>query len=204
MFPKTWLRSGVRARATALVPTRRAEAYALVERAISKYPPGFVEEHVERIYILSDLTFRGVRAGGSNSRRRIYVVIPPPGRGSGAYFERVFHSELSSVLLRRHRQLFDPNDWLRGTIPGFTYGASGAAAVRHGLADTHPTDWTLKQGFLYEYGMSSLENDWNSYAGYLLTHPERLTDFATRYPGVAHKQALTTRFYRALDPRFVF
>ena len=74
--------------------------------------------------------------------------------------------------------------------------------MRHGVAHAWPSDWALKQGFLYEYGMSSLENDVNSYAGFAFTHPGRLRDYATRYPGVAHKRGQTLAFYRAMDPRF--
>jgi len=201
MFPARWHRRGVEVRATPLPAARRATAEAWLAQALAAYPAGFVAQQLRGIYVLGSLSFRGVRAGGSNSRRRIYVVLPA-GSAAQRYFERVVHAELSSVLLRRYPQHFDQADWLRGTIPGFRYGASGAAAVRHGLAAAWPTPWTLKQGFLYEYGMSSVENDLNSYAGFLFAHPERLRAFAARYPGIAHKRALTLRFYRALDARF--
>ncbi len=201
-FPRKWSRRGVDVRATPLPPARRARAEAWLAAALAVYPAGLVERHLRSIHLLERLSFRGVQAGGSNARRRIYVVVPR-GRAARAYFERVVHAEFSSVLLRLRPELFDQAAWLRGTISGFRYGASGAAAVRHDLADARPTDWTLNQGFLYEYGMSSVENDFNSYAGFLFTHPERLAAFAAQYPGVAHKRALTVHFYRALDPRLV-
>ncbi len=200
-FPGKWHRPGVAVRATALARDRQPQADAWLAPALAKYPPGFLAEHLRGIHVLEALSFRGVRAGGSNSKRRIYVVLPR-GHAAQIYFERVVHAEISSVLLRRYRGSFDSAAWLRGTIPGFRYGASGAAAVRHGVANTWPTDWALKQGFLYEYGMSSLENDVNSYAGFVFTHPDRLRDFAARYPGVAHKRAQVLAFYRSLDPDF--
>lgn len=201
IFPPTWHRPGVDVRARPLAPARRPEARAWADAALAKYPADFLAGHVEAVHVLGGLAFRGVEAGGSNSRRRIYVVMPE-GHAARAYFERVVHAEISSILLRRYRSRFDQGTWLQGTIPGFRYGASGAAAVRHGAAGRWPTAWTLKQGFLYEYGMSSVENDVNSYAAFLFTHPERLRAYAAQHPGVAHKRASALAFYRALDPRF--
>ncbi|MDA1195368.1 MAG: hypothetical protein O2894_09305 [Planctomycetota bacterium] len=203
MFPNSWSRPGIEVAAAPLPPERVPTAHTWLTRALAVYPPGFVEQNVERIHLLGALSFRGVDAGGSNSRRRLYVVVPR-GPGAEAYFRRVVHAEFSSVLWRRHRALLDLDAWVRGTVPGFRYGASGAAAVRHGLADAQPTTWALQQGFLYEYGMSSIENDFNSYAGFLFGDPERLAAFAAQHPGVAHKRALTAAFYRALDARFAF
>ena len=202
IFPPTWHRSGVTVRARPLAAARQAEARAWTDAALAKYPSDFLHRHVDGVYVLGGLAFRGVEAGGSNSRRRIYVVMPE-GHAARAYFERVVHAEISSILLRRYRSRFDERAWLQGTIPGFRYGASGPAAVRHGVAGRWPTAWTLKQGFLYEYGMSSLENDFNSYAAFAFTHPQRLLSAGAHHPGgVGLKRALTLAFYRSLDPRF--
>ena len=201
-FPPRWRRGTVGASARPLDPARRATAQAWLGAALAKYPDGFLGRYVESIHLVGGLTFRGVQAGGTNSRRRIYVVVPS-GHAAQIYFERVVHAEISSILLRRHRDRFDQAAWREGTIPGFRYGASGAAAVRHGVAATWPTTWALKQGFLYEYGMSSVENDFNSYAGFAFTHPERLLRYGAEWPaGVGLKRALTLDFYRSLDPRF--
>lgn len=203
IFPPTWHRPAVDVRAAALGTARRAEATAWLDAALAKYPPGFLDRHVQAVYVLGSLRFRGVDAGGSNSKRRVYVVMPR-GHAARAYFERVVHAEISSILLRRYRSRLDTRTWVAGTMPGFRYGASGAAAVRHGVAHTWPTRWALQQGFLYEYGMSSLENDFNSYASFAFTHPERLLMYAAQWPGgVGVKRANTLMFYRALDPRFV-
>ena len=202
IFPGKWHRPGVNVRATALAPARQAEARQWADAALAKYPPAFLAQHVESVHVLGSLRFRGVQAGGSNSRRRIYVVMPE-GHAAQAYFERVVHAEISSILLRRHRDRFPEADWLQGTMPGFRYGASGAAAVRHGVAGRWRTTWRLKQGVLYEYGMSSVENDFNSYAAFAFTHPTELETFATRWPaGVGRKRAVALAFYRSLDPGF--
>ena len=202
VFPGKWHRPAVDVRASALPEARRAQARAWTDAALAKYPRDFLTRHVEAVYVLGALSFRGVRAGGSNSKRRVYVVLPE-GHAAQAYFERVVHAEISSILLRRNRSRFDANAWLEGTIPGFRYGASGAAAVRHGVAHNWPTEWALKQGFLYEYGMSSVENDFNSYAGFAFTHPDALARYAARWPArVGIKRALMLDFYRSLDPRF--
>ena len=75
--------------------------------------------------------------------------------------------------------------------------------MRHGVAGRWPTEWTLKQGFLYEYGMSSIENDVNSYAAFAFTHPAELRALAARWPdGVGRKRRVVLDFYRALDARF--
>ncbi len=199
MFPRAWSRPGIRARATPLPPHRRAQARAAVERAIARYPSGLVASHVTRIYLVRDLTFAGIRAGGTNSRRRVYVAEPraaPADRER--QWRRLFHAELSSVLLRAHRGRFDARDWAAANIAGFRYGTSSHAAVRRGLDDIRPNHWTLKQGFLYEYAMSTVENDFNSFAGYLFTDPETLYELAARYAGIAHKLERTVRFYEAL------
>ncbi|MDF1700801.1 MAG: hypothetical protein P1V36_06550 [Planctomycetota bacterium] len=202
IFPRRWHRPAVDVRATALAPARRGEARAWLDAALAKYPPGFLAQHVQAIHVLGALRFRGVDAGGSNSRRRAYVVMPQ-GHAARIYFERVVHAEISSILLRRRPDLLDEAAWRRCLLPGARYGSTGAAAVRHGVAGTWPTEWTLKQGFLYEYGMSSLENDFNSYASFAFTHPRKLLLYAARWPGgVGPKRANTLLFYRALDPRF--
>lgn len=201
IFPGRWHRPGVEVHATALAPARRSEARVWLDAALAKYPPGFLAQHVQAVHVLGALRFRGVDAGGSNSRRRVYVVMPQ-GHAARIYFERVVHAEISSILLRRRPDLLDEAAWRRCLLPGARYGSTGAAAVRHGVARTWPTEWTLKQGFLYEYGMSSLENDVNSYAGFAFTHPRRLRELASRWHAVGHKRSMILAFYLALDPRF--
>lgn len=203
MFPRQWSRASIRARATPLPRDRADQARAAVERALARYDPDLVRANLTRVYLVRDLMFAGIQAGGTNSRRRVYVSEPRAGPvDRERQWRRLFHAEFSSVLLRRHRHLFDPAAWARMNIQGFRYGTSSHAAVRRGLDDIRTNAWTLKQGFLYEYAMSTIENDFNSFAAYLFTDARSLWALAARYPAIAHKLQQTLSFFAALDPAF--
>jgi hypothetical protein len=55
-------------------------------------------------------------------------------------------------------------------------------------------------GFVSDYGMSSLENDFNTYAELAMTEPEKLKQLADQYPIIRAKTRILVQFYGRLAP----
>lgn len=57
-----------------------------------------------------------------------------------------------------------------------------------------------RQGFVSDYGRSSIENDVNTYAELLMADPAELMRLAEAFPPVEAKARLFARYYARLNP----
>ena len=55
-------------------------------------------------------------------------------------------------------------------------------------------------GFVHDYGMSDMENDFNTYAELAMTQPEKLIQLAEQYPKIKEKTRILVDFYNSLAP----
>jgi hypothetical protein len=97
---------------------------------------------------------------------------------------------------------FPMQDWL-STIPaGFSYAQNiqqEINAINRGWKQEKSKPEILEKGFLSRYGMSTEENDINTYAGMLFTEPNRLKELAQKYDRIKSKYNILIAFYHGLD-----
>lgn len=202
IFPETWRGGKVAASGEMLPEQRREESLRVMDAALAKYPAEVLREHLRTVYLLGELRYHGVITSGTNSKTCVYLKIGSMEKGfSARHNEGVFHAEFSSILIRNRPEFLDQTAWKAANPPGFTYLGNGVDAVKQGKARTKLDDKLNASGFLSEYGQSTLENDFNSFAARLWTGDAALWKIASQHYAIQRKLSLVLRFYEQLHPR---
>ena len=215
IFPGFWCEKPFLAQAEELPFARRKRAREIIERGMAKYPESVLKRYLKKVYLVSDLTFYGYQKfSGTASGDSVYVVVGTRVMGySDEFIEAVFHKEFSSLLLNWYPRRLDKAAWKEINPTEFRYlGESswdrpkgkdgGAKAIDRGETSQSVSKnrRDLAAGFLSQYSKSSLENDFNEYAGALFMNDPDVSQLAKRYLGVARKQAQVIRFYASISP----
>ncbi len=202
IFPEAWRGGKVAASGEMLPDHRREESLRVMDSALAKYPAEVLQEHLRMVYLLGELRYHGVITSGTNSKTCVYVKIGSPEKGfTPRHNEAVFHAEFSSILLRNRPEFLDQTAWKAANPPGFTYLGNGVDAVRQGKARTTLDDSLNACGFLSEYGQSTLENDFNSFAARLCTGDAALWKIAIQHSAIQRKLSLVLRYYQQIHPK---
>ena len=200
IFPESWLTPRINASAERVDASHQESCRDIVARALTLYPASVVKANLKHVYVLGRLAYSHNYTGGSNSKRDVYVVRNE--RISDDLFENNFHAEFSSILLRNYPHHLDAPAWHAINPSGFSYRWTGSRAVANGQASVQLSDRLHEDGFLNEYGMASIEEDFNSYAARLFTGDSKLWRALEKFPKVKAKTDLAMSFYRKLDASF--
>jgi hypothetical protein len=182
---------------TDLPATDKGRAEALLSEALAVYPDGFLHRVVDRIILAGNIGFwSGQEVGGFYFDRGIAVNC----RGmEPAYITRDIHHELSSLV----RRAATPADsaWTAANPPGFHYLSMDAyrAMMRDGTSDT--TGPALyAEGFVRNYGKTTLDNDYNTYAERMFSDGPAFASLIKAYPRMRAKAQLVIASYVQVDP----
>lgn len=198
IFPAEWRVPPISASAVPLPAAQQAQCREILERELPKYPAAVLKANLEGVYVISRLEYRGVTTGGTNSRRKVYLVMNE--RFSDLRFAEYLHAEFSSILLRNHPEHLDATAWKKNNPEGFTYLGSGVQAIRENKASVRSQDALYPEGFLQQYGKASLEEDFNGFAGRLLMGEAGLWEAMEKHPRIKAKAELVIAFFTRLDP----
>lgn len=173
-----------------------------VDLALSLYPPDLVNRHLAAIFIAGELDINGVRAAGTYLYAWIYISAAGDLADLGpAYIAETVHHELSSLLFLAGD--FPTARWTALNPADFAYLPSPEAVLE--AAGTHldpaMAETWHRDGFVSDYGLSSLENDFNTFAEMALGRPDDLRALAGRHPRIADKLTVLIDFYTGLDPQ---
>lgn len=168
-----------------------------IEAALKQYPPGFVDELIDAVFVCGVLRMDGALAGGSAGPA--WLVLSAPDDYDSDHIrtlaEFTFHHELSSHVLRR-----DPATLMRWSAfapPDTQFvKAVGETLARGTLADPDPST-----GFLSAYGGTNLENDFNTYAEMVFADAETLKAMARKQALIKRKLRFVLDTYEHIDPR---
>lgn len=202
IFPQSWLSATVNAQATILEAAQRGRSQRLVAQALSKYPVAVLRTHLQRVYVVGSLAYRGVPTGGTNSRSAVYLANTGKASNSDSALEGIFHAEFSSILLRNLPQQLDTKRWREINPPDFRYLGSGVQAIKWQQASRRLDADLHSAGFLHAYAQASLEEDFNSIAARLLMGDEGLWGAVAQFPKVKEKTDLVISFYGGQDAQF--
>lgn len=200
IFPAEWLISPIHAEAEPLPANQHRHCRDLLKKDLAKYPARLLKANLKKIHVVGKIRYRGVSAGGTNSRSIVYLAKNE--KFTDNQFQINFHAEFSSVLLRNHPDALDTKAWNKINPTNFTYGEGGVAAIQKGEASLRRDTKLNGEGFLHQYGKASLQEDFNSYASRLLKGDGALWEAMDRHPKVKQKAELTMAFYRRLHPSF--
>ena len=202
-FPASWRGGEINAMATRIQRSEDARSLRLAQSALGKYPRAIVTKNLRAVQFVREMSFYGVPYGGTNSRDSVYIA----NRGADAGFDDAFivstiHHEFSSILLRNNPEGFDELAWTAANAPHARYGTGGTQAIKDGTANTAYRAELHSAGFLNQYSMSSVEEDFNTFAEALFRGDARLWNICRQFPRVAKKKDLIVAFYASLDPSF--
>jgi hypothetical protein len=201
IFPKEWLSRQIQAKARPLAKAEVERTTRILNEGIKKYPPRLLDQELRTVYVLSDLSYRGITACGTYSAKDIYVVNQGETMGyNDAWVEATFHHEFSSLLLLHHPQYLEANAWSAVNPHSFRYGEDGVQAIKQ-HHDNQECDRSLcSVGFWCEYSQNSMEDDFNMLAERLFLGDATLRAMASKYPKIRKKLDLVIAFYEKLDP----
>ncbi len=200
IFPDSWRKAPISASGAAVPEDQFERVKMILSNALKKYPAGVLTANLKSVYVVSNLEYSGVSTSGTNSRTSVYLRIGEPKKGfTDTHIESVFHAEFSSILLRNFRNKFPVAAWMAINPPGFAYLGDGVEAIKQKKAKL-ALDASLHEiGFFREYSQSTMENDLNAYATFLLMGDKATWELVEHYPKMKAKADLTIEFYRQID-----
>ena len=203
IFPKRWRSSTINANAEPLSDSEKERSVAILETAFTKYPKKILQENLDVVYVVKRLKYRGISAGGTNSRKRVYLANRGKSAGyTNVWVEGAFHAEFSSILLRNFPEFFDHDAWTNANGENFEYGFSGVDAVQQGKARKRFEKRFHEEGFLHQYAKSTLENDFNAISELLFTGNPRFWSVVDEHAKVRIKVEIAVQFYEQIDSSF--
>ncbi|PLX08958.1 MAG: hypothetical protein C0596_03875 [Marinilabiliales bacterium] len=203
MFPENWVGGSINGQAESLKESEYERSKKIILKALDKYPPEVLEDNLKEIYLLNSLEFYDQGYGGTNSNYNVYLVNSGESDGySDEYVEQLFHAEFSSILLRNYSNPLFESRWEKVNDEGFEYGDGGVLEIKNGTAGTDYSADYFKHGFLYQYAMSGMENDFNSISKNLFCPNTKFWKEAYKYKKLRLKIDATIKFYNNIDETF--
>lgn len=202
MFPESWFSGEIKGKAIPLDSTEYERSERIIRKALGKYPDGFAEQYLRKIYVLGYLEFFGVEYGGTNTEGVIYISNRGTDMGyTDSYLEQTFHHEFSSLLYFAHPEYFKKEQWKK-LNRGFTYGGGGVAAIQTGTASTELSDFYAEMGVLSQYATADIEEDFNLFAEQIFCASDRFWTLVDTYPALNKKVKIMADFYGKIHPVF--
>ena len=203
MFPVTWLKKPHSISARPLSETEWARSETIVKKALDRYPQDLLKKYLKRVYVVSDLRFTGIQAGGTYWNDRVFLCNEGARKGySDQYLLESFHHEFSSILFRKNRKSFQLDKWKSANPSEFVYGGSGTNAIKQGRDSLFFERKLGEQGFINQYAMSSVEEDFNTISARLFTVNDSFRNIYKNYPRLKTKTDAAIAFYQTLDSQF--
>ncbi len=174
-----------------------------LKEGLSKYPPKLVQKNLSAVFISGQITSDGIPAGGTVLGSWIYISADQSSQSLPLeIYADTFHHEFSSILMRAYR--FPTIRWALANKSGFKYPEDKkqiikAASLEHRADPKDAHQWN-DAGFVHDYGMSSIMNDFNTYAELAMGNPEKLRQLAKQYPRIRLKASIFVEFYEGLAP----
>ncbi len=186
-----------------LDPADEPEALAALQEALGRYPPGFVHRLIDRVALAGGITFFGnTDVGGFFVPRAVAINCGGDWTAEHrAFVSRTFHHEFSSLV--RLAAPLDDAAWRAGNPDGFAYlsYAEYRAILSSDKPDRGGAD-LYARGFVRSYGMTDIDNDWNTYAERIFGDGAAFAGLIKDYPRLRAKTRVFLDTYSAMDPRF--
>jgi hypothetical protein len=210
--PEYWLKPPTSFKYKPLAEADLDFFYLPIQAALAQYPDSMIKNNLRAIGLAHTLSFFNTEYGATYSetqpkRNSIYLAKTEQLDKADAfdYLLDSVHHEFSSILLKKYN--FPEQAWRDANPSGFKYlyedkQNPGLEALQR--SDVYLTGKEhYERGFLSEYALASLEEDFNVYSGEIFTHPEAILKKAKIYPRIAKKVRIWLGFYISIDIKFM-
>lgn len=175
----------------------------ILPKVLALYPPDVIKTNLKSIKLSKEVSFYGVRYGGSSIGHIVYLT--DAGRDEGFtdfYLSQTFHHEFSSVLMKNHD--FPTQKWFDANPPDVKYQTDFEKYLKSIAEDRDlkGNDYYYQRGMMSKYSYSTLENDFNLYAQTVFNEPMRMKTLINKYPRIKTKYEILKGFYLSVSPEF--
>lgn len=203
IFPRSWRNKSINPMATPVSYSEQGRLLDITQKSLDKYPDKVIRSNLKEIYILKTLMFFGLEYGGTYHKRKLYFTDNGIEKGyTDEYIEGTIHHEFSSIILKRNNNYFDEAAWLAANPIGFVYGEGGVEALKSENTSLELDSSLYIQGFLNEYSLASLEEDFNCFAEYIFISGEEFWQAWEQSEAIRKKTEILISFYNRIDPFF--
>ena len=174
------------------------DIYPALSRFFSLYNKKFLSSNIEEIVLLRDLTFTGASVGGLSDGNVIYICLDDYEndlvQGSSIYFNALNH-EFSSNILKKMK-FTKKIVWRTISDVYFETREYLLKCLRDTRFSRTVNSKLLENGFLANYALTNMENDFNVYAEKLFSKDIDLISAKEKYSNVKKKLELLKEVYR--------
>ncbi|MBL9115869.1 MAG: hypothetical protein JNJ83_12755 [Verrucomicrobiaceae bacterium] len=166
-------------------------AVPTIARALGKYPVSLIKSQLEEICLFEWLSNQGVPMGGTYEKRTIFLAAGVMVNDKG--LEKTFHHEFSSLFLNSYGDEAFRKNWEKVNEGQRYMGADARIDVLAARPEHLPnaTSEALNaEGFIMNYSKSTLENDFNTLAGEVMTEPKRFATLMSKHKRLRQKYEL--------------
>ncbi len=203
IFPCKWRKKRMAAIATPIPEKEIIRTNESLLKAITKYPFSMIEKNLRKIYAMRTLSFFDLDYGGTYYRRCVYITNDGIEKGyTVKVIEGSFHHEFSSVLIKRYKKAFKKSEWMAANPLNFTYGDGGKEALKSNKSSKRPDASLYPSGFLNEYSLASIEEDFNCYAELLFMSDDDFWIAWETSEAVRKKTNILISFYHRINAVF--
>jgi len=205
-FPAEWLKAPTLVHAEPIPASDENRSTRAIRTALAIYPPRFLADNLSTIYVVSHLSEGQTTVGGFGNSETKAIYINNDGQ-SAAYtdfvIERGVHHELAHLLYANHPRNISFLQWQGLNTAGFHYGAGSLEwlkdNVKHPSDDLLTNEKFLAQGFVRDYALCDVEEDFASTVEALLSGSPELWQAFDRYEIIKKKVGMAIAFYQSLD-----
>jgi hypothetical protein len=198
-IPPDWTAAPVHFQWTVASESEFTKIRDLVRRELDKYAPCMLANVLSSVEIAGELHFSGVSAGGTAGDDRVFIACSSANRQiSDDHIVLTLHSEVASLFFRRFHDRF-PAEWAQFLPPEFEYGTGGVNAILKGNDSQFMNQSDCHDGFLYQYGRASLEEDVCSFRAMQLAHPTDLASACRACALIRKKNELSNIFWKSIE-----
>lgn len=202
MIPAEWAAPPEKMHATPLKRSELNRGLKALKIALSLYPASMMRDNLKDIYLVEGLYDYGELVGGMENADDHSMYLCLDRDTSDEFFTSVFHHEFAHLLLDHNEAAFNRRTWERYNTPGFRYGNGGIDSIKKKKDSDEPNESYWKQGFLSQYAMSDIDEDFASLAEYLFANSMSNWAKLEAYPRMKAKVSHVLAFYHALSPAF--
>lgn len=191
---------------TALSENKKTELLEQLVKIESKYPASFIDTTIFQFYVLDRIIRYGVECGGTTDYENGIIFLTYGQLNDSLnkfYFERAFHHELSHILIPKFLEKIRPDfygEWYN--LTAVKYGNSGYKALKNGFSGQEFDAELGQYGILYEYAISSFDEDFASFAESLFMNNQDFWKFCEAYEPIRKKKDLAIEFYQFIYSGF--
>lgn len=166
-----------------------------LKQFIRSYSVSFLNKNLDEIILLEGLKYQGEDVGGLSDGKKIFICVEDLGYNYHEIYLKALHHEISSNIYRA--KIFRNSlDWSNFSRNYYNLTREYFIKCLHSQYFSKASgEENYTEGFIMNYSRTNPENDFNNYAEYLFTFPNKINDLK-KYKKISTKLEFVKKLYR--------